>query len=92
MSVQKALARKFQRYIAHKADFVELLMSALQGLVREQLRFEALTGTPAGNETHVNVRVRCVPCPINFVAASSRITKCRQSISLPGQLSLTAKN
>ena len=38
VSVQKALVRKLHRYLSDKRDYVELMMSALQGLVRERLR------------------------------------------------------
>ena len=46
MSVQKALAKKFKRFVAYKRDFVELLMTALQALVRDQLQYEHLSKTP----------------------------------------------
>ncbi len=52
MSVQKALSNKFKKYLSYKADFVELLMAALQGLAREYTRFHLATamrdGMPAG--------------------------------------------
>jgi hypothetical protein len=39
MSVQKALSNKFKKYLTYKADFVELLMGALQALAREYTRW-----------------------------------------------------
>ena len=46
LSVQKTLQRKFKRFVSHQRDFQELLLSVLQGLVREQLRYEAMNGAP----------------------------------------------
>ena len=59
LSVQKMLARKFQRFISYKRDFLELLMAALQGLVREQLQLEAITNERVGDA--VVVSLRCAP-------------------------------
>lgn len=56
LSVQKMLGRKFGRFMAFKADFLELLMAALQGLVREQLQLEAIQGAPAGDAVVVPLR------------------------------------
>lgn len=39
MSVQKALTHKFNKYLTYKADYVELLMAALQSLAREYTTF-----------------------------------------------------
>jgi len=61
LSVQKMLGRKFGRFMAFKADFLELLMAALQGLVREQLQLEAIQGAPAGDA--VVVPLRCARAP-----------------------------
>lgn len=61
LSVQKMLGRKFGRFMAFKADFLELLMGALQGLVREQLQLEAIQGAPAGDA--VVVPLRCARAP-----------------------------
>ena len=59
LSVQKTLARKFSRFVAYKRDYGELLLAALQGLVREQLRYEAMPGSEAADATFVSVPVRC---------------------------------
>ena len=56
LSVQKMLARKFARFMSYKRDFLELLMSTLQSLVREQLQIESITGAVGGNEVLVPMR------------------------------------
>ena len=44
MGVQKALQKKFRRFMSYKQDFVELMMNALQTMVRDQLRVDQLEG------------------------------------------------
>ena len=61
LSVQKMLARKFARFMSYKRDFLELLMSTLQSLVREQLQIESITGAVGGDE--VLVPLRCATGP-----------------------------
>lgn len=56
LSVQKMLARKFARFMSYKRDFLELLMSTLQSLVREQLQIESITGAVGGDEVLVPLR------------------------------------
>ena len=52
VSVQKSLMRTFSaKYIKQAADFDELLMSLLQGMVRERLRYEQLRGNVTAGET-----------------------------------------
>ena len=55
LSVQKTLQRKFKRFVSYKRDFQELLLSALQGLVREQIRYEACSGAAPASEAVVSV-------------------------------------
>jgi DNA replication licensing factor MCM2 len=55
LSVQKTLQRKFKRFITYKRDFEELLLSTLQGLVREQLRYEAYNGTAPSADGFVSI-------------------------------------
>ncbi|EIE26454.1 MCM-domain-containing protein, partial [Coccomyxa subellipsoidea C-169] len=57
LSVQKTLQRKFKRFVSHQRDFQELLLSVLQGLVREQLRYEAMNGAPPAAEAFVSVPI-----------------------------------
>ena len=59
LSVQKTLQRKFKRFVSHQRDFQELLLSVLQGLVREQLRYEAMNGAPPAAEAFVSVPIGC---------------------------------
>lgn len=56
MGVQKALARKFKRFMSYKRDFVELLMSLLQGLMRDQKRLDRVRGAAGGE---IRVPLRC---------------------------------
>lgn len=51
------LQRKFKRFVTYKRDFEELLLSTLQGLVREQLRFEAYNGTAPSADGYVTVSI-----------------------------------
>jgi hypothetical protein len=71
LSVQKMLGRKFGRFMAFKADFLELLMAALQGLVREQLQLEAIQGAPAGDA--VVVPLRCARAPARRPRGARRL-------------------
>ncbi len=64
LSVQKTLQRKFKRFVSHQRDFQELLLSVLQGLVREQLRYEAMNGAPPGADAFVSVPVGCALMPL----------------------------
>ncbi|CAL8466756.1 g6292 [Coccomyxa elongata] len=57
LSVQKTLQRKFKRFVSHQRDFQELLLSVLQGLVREQLRYEAMNGGAPGADAFVSVPI-----------------------------------
>ena len=41
--------------MSYKRDFQELLLSALQGLVREQIRYEACSGAASASEPVVSV-------------------------------------
>ena len=63
VSVQKAMGRKLARFVTHQRDYVELLMSALQQLVREELRREAMGLRPQGQALppRVSVRTQWVP-------------------------------
>ena len=56
MGVQKALQKKFKRFMSYKQDFLELLMAALQALVREQLRYDDMTGRSADGFLKVSCR------------------------------------
>lgn len=56
MGVQKALQKKFKRFMSYKQDFLELLMAALQALVREQLRYDDMTGRSADGFVKVSCR------------------------------------
>ncbi|CAK0754965.1 hypothetical protein CVIRNUC_002337 [Coccomyxa viridis] len=58
LSVQKTLQRKFKRFVSYKRDFQELLLSALQGLVREQIRYEACSGASSAAEPIVSVPMK----------------------------------
>ena len=58
LSVQKTLQRKFKRFVSYKRDFQELLLSALQGLVREQIRYEACSGAASASEPVVSVPMK----------------------------------
>ena len=58
LSVQKTLQRKFKRFVSYKRDFQELLLSALQGLVREQIRYEACSGAGSAAEPIVSVPMK----------------------------------
>lgn len=68
LSVQKTLQRKFKRFVAHAGDFQELLLSVLQGLVREQLRYEAMNGAAPGADTFVSVPIGCDPISCAAIA------------------------
>lgn len=59
LSVQKTLQRKFKRFVSHQRDFQELLLSVLQGLVREQLRYEAMNGAAPAADAFVSVPIGC---------------------------------
>ena len=61
MSVQKALQKKFKRFINYKNDLAELLMSALHTLVRDHMRMQQL----AGNATDTIVSIPC-RCPMTI--------------------------
>ena len=63
LSVQKMLARKFARFMSYKRDFLELLMSTLQSLVREQLQIESITGAVGGDEVLVPLRCAVILNP-----------------------------
>ena len=58
LSVQKTLQRKFRRFVAYKRDFQELLLSTLQGLVREQIRYEACSGAASAADPVVSVPMK----------------------------------
>ena len=58
LSVQKTLQRKFKRFVSYKRDFQELLLSALQGLVREQIRYEACSGAASASDAVVSVPMK----------------------------------
>ena len=58
LSVQKTLQRKFKRFVSYKRDFQELLLSALQGLVREQIRYEACSGAASAAEPIVSIPMK----------------------------------
>ena len=58
LSVQKTLQRKFKRFVSYKRDFQELLLSALQGLVREQIRYEACSGAASAAEPVVSIPMK----------------------------------
>ncbi len=60
LSVQKTLQRKFKRFVSYKRDFQELLLSALQGLVREQIRYEACSGPASAAEPVVSIPMKQV--------------------------------
>jgi hypothetical protein len=59
LSVQKALRRKFRRYLAAAADFNGLVLLKLQECLRDARRVEAITGQQ-DDPTHYVVPVRCV--------------------------------
>lgn len=56
MGVQKALQKKFKRFITYKQDFVELMMATLQSLMREQVRIDQLQGMSADGLLKVSCR------------------------------------
>ncbi|KAK9806187.1 hypothetical protein WJX72_004703 [[Myrmecia] bisecta] len=58
MSVQKALRKKFKKYIVDRDHLKELIMHSLQSLVREQLRFEQLERRNTSEETHIRIPCR----------------------------------
>jgi hypothetical protein len=58
LSVQKTLQRKFRRFVAYKRDFQELLLSALQGLVREQIRYEACSKAASAADPVISVPMK----------------------------------
>ena len=45
-SVQRAMQRKFRKFISYKRDFFELILTALRGLLKEQLRYEQVRWEP----------------------------------------------
>ena len=62
LSVQKTLARKFARFVAGRRSHAELLLGALQQLLREQRRFDAAPGAPPPPEDGlVHVPIKCAP-------------------------------
>jgi hypothetical protein len=64
-SVQRAMAKKFRKYVSYKRDFHDLVMAALQGLLRDQQRREQVSGldpTRLGPAIAVQMR-RAVRCP-----------------------------
>eukprot|EP00891_Asterochloris_glomerata_P007038 jgi/Astpho2/7038/fgenesh1_pm.00107_%23_26_t len=55
-SVQKAMTKRFRHYLSHAQDLNDLILHALQGLVREQLRAEQVTGEAGGSQITIPCR------------------------------------
>ena len=56
MGVQKALQKKFKRFMSYKGDFVELMMNTLQSLMRDQLRIDQMQGMAADGMLKISCR------------------------------------
>jgi len=68
-SVQRAMAKKFRKYVSYKRDFHDLVMAALQGLLRDQLRREQVSGLDPdrlGPAIAVQMRCACRQVPQSF--------------------------
>lgn len=65
VAVQKGLSRKLAKFVTCKGDHVELLMAALQALVRAQMRLDALDPRRDGAPLppSVTITMGCAPPP-----------------------------
>ncbi|KAL0036084.1 hypothetical protein WJX79_002039 [Trebouxia sp. C0005] len=57
-SVQKLMSRKFRHFLTHKQDLNDLIMHALQALVRDQLRYEQAMGEDVADDNVINISCR----------------------------------
>ncbi len=55
-SVQRTLERRFRQFLSHGSDYHQLLLSLLQGLLRDVSRAARLTGAMPTNEYHIPIR------------------------------------
>ncbi|KAL0055666.1 hypothetical protein WJX82_002980 [Trebouxia sp. C0006] len=57
-SVQKLMSRKFRHFLTHKQDLNDLIMHALQALVRDQLRYEQAMGEDVADDNLIKIPCR----------------------------------